>query len=71
MLGQKLHKLVIKKIKRKKVYSRFKDNIWAADLAEVGSVASFNGAVKYLLWRVDVFTKYACVLNLWQIKKLN
>ena len=33
-LAQELHKPVIKKFKRRKVYTRFKDNIWVADLAE-------------------------------------
>ena len=35
-LAEKLHKLVIKYFKRRKVYVRFKSNIWAADLAEMG-----------------------------------
>ena len=30
-----LHKLVIIKFKRRKIYVRFKDVIWAADLAEM------------------------------------
>ena len=33
VLDQELHKLAIKKFKRTNVYERFKDNIWAADLA--------------------------------------
>ena len=37
-LVEELHKPVIKKFKRKKVYARFKDNIWASDLAEMGSL---------------------------------
>ena len=39
---------MIKKFKRRKVYTRFKD-IWAADLAEMGSLFSFDHGVKYLL----------------------
>ena len=35
-LAQELHKPVIKKFKRRKVYARFKDNIWVADVAEIG-----------------------------------
>ena len=31
-LVEELHKPVIIKFKRKQVYARFKDNIWAADL---------------------------------------
>ena len=34
VLAQELHKSVIKKFKRIKVCARFKDNIWALDLAE-------------------------------------
>ena len=34
-LAEELHKPVIKKIKRKRVYARLKGNIWAADLAEI------------------------------------
>ena len=52
---------VIKKIKRGKIYARFKDSIWAADLAEMGSLSSKNKNVKYLLCVIDVFTKYAWV----------
>ena len=42
LLAQELHKPVIKKFKGRKVYMRFKDNIWAADLAEMGSLHSKN-----------------------------
>ena len=33
ILAHELHKLVIKKFKKRKVYSQFKDNIWGVDLA--------------------------------------
>ena len=33
-LAKKLHKPIIRKFKRTKVYSRFKANMWGADLAE-------------------------------------
>ena len=39
-LAKVLHKCVIKKFTRRKVYARFKDNAWAADLAEMGSLSS-------------------------------
>ena len=61
VLVQELHKPVIKKLKRRKVYSRFKDNLWAEDLAEMGLLTSFNHGIQYLLCVIDVFTKYACV----------
>ena len=59
MLSQELLKPVIKKFKRSKFYTKFKNNIWAVDLAVMGSLSSFNQAIKYLLGVIDVFTKYA------------
>ena len=50
--AQELQKPVIKKI-----YAKFKDNIWAADLAELGSMSSKNTNVKYLLC---VLIMYRC-----------
>ena len=47
-LAEKLHKPVSKKFKRRKVYAKLKYNIWAADLAEMGSLSSKNKNVKYL-----------------------
>ena len=67
-LAQGLHKPVIKKFKRRKVYSRFKDNIWAADLAEMESLSSNNKIFKYVLCVIDVFTKYAGVKHLQEKK---
>ena len=34
-LADELHKAIIRKFKRRKVYSSFKDNIWEADLANI------------------------------------
>ena len=50
-LAEELHKPVIKNFKRRKVYAKFKDNIWAADLAEMGSLPSKNKNVKYMCHR--------------------
>ena len=42
------------------MYARFKENIWAADLAEMGPLSSKNrGVKKYLLFGIDVFLKYS------------
>ena len=61
MLAQELQKSVIKKFKRRKAYARFKDNIWAADLAEMGSLSSKNWGAKCLSCVINVFTKYSCI----------
>ena len=58
---EELNKPVIKKFKRRRVYDRYKDNAWAADLAEMGSLSSKNQNVKYLLCETDPFTKSAWV----------
>ena len=60
-LAEELLKQVIKKLKRRKFYARFKDNIWATDLDEMETFSSKNKNVKYLLCVRDVFTKYAWV----------
>ena len=60
-LAEELHKPVIKKFKRTKVYARFKGNICAADLAEMEPLSSKNKDVKCLLFVIDVFTKYTWV----------
>ena len=54
-LAEGLHKPV--KLKRKQFYATFKYNICATDLAEMGSLASKNLKVKYLLCFIDVFSK--------------
>ena len=40
--AQESHKPVIKKFKRRKVYPRFKDKIWAIDFAKIESLSSKN-----------------------------
>ena len=39
ILADELHKPVIKKINKRKVYSQFKDNIWGVDLADMQSLS--------------------------------
>ena len=63
-LAEKLHKPINKKIKRGKVYSSFKDNIWGADLADMQLISKFNKAVRFLLCIIDVFSKYAWFIPL-------
>ena len=63
-LGEELHKPVIKNFKRRKVYARFKHNIWAANLAEMESFSSKNKNIRYLLCVINFFTKYAWIKSL-------
>ena len=42
ILANELHKPVIKKFNKRKVYSQFKDNIWGVDLADMQSLSKKN-----------------------------
>ena len=41
-LADKLQKPIIRKFKKRKVYSGFKDNIWEVDLADMQLLSKFN-----------------------------
>ena len=60
-LANKLHKPIIRKFKKSKVYSSFKDNIWVVDLADMQSLSKYNKTIKYVLCAIDLFSKYAWV----------
>ena len=64
ILADELHKPVIRKFKKRKVYSQFKDNIWGVDLADMQSLSGKNKGIKYLLCAIDLYSKYAFVIPL-------
>ena len=41
-LAEELHKPIIRKFKKRKVCSSFKDNIWGADLADMQLISKYN-----------------------------
>ena len=49
ILADELHKPIIRKFKKRKVYSQFKDNIWGVDLPDMQSLSRKNKGIKYLL----------------------
>ena len=61
-IANELHKPIIRKFNRRKVYSSFKDNIWGVDLADMQSLRKYNKEIKYLLCAIDLFSKYAWVV---------
>ena len=63
-LANELHRLIIRKFKRRKVYSSFRDNIWGPDLADMQSLSKYNRGIKYLLCAIDLVSKYAWVAPL-------
>ena len=62
-LANELHKPIIKKINKRKVYSSFKGNIWGVDLADMQLLSKFNKGFRFLL-SIDIFSKYAWVIPL-------
>ena len=63
-LANELHKPIIRKFKKRKVYSSFRDNIWGVDLADMQSLSKYNKGIKYLLCAIDLFSKYSWVIPL-------
>ena len=63
-LAEELHKPIIKKLKKRTVYSGFKDNIWGADLADIQLISKLNKGFRFLLFVIDIFSKYAWAIPL-------
>ena len=63
-LADELHKAIIRKLKKRKVYSAFKDNIWVADLADMQLISKFDKGFKCLLCVIDIYSKFAWVVPL-------
>ena len=64
VLADELHKPIIRKFDKRKVYSQLKDNIWGVDLADIQSLSRKNKGIKYLLCAIDLYSKYAFVIPL-------
>ena len=69
-------KRIIRKLKKCKVYSSFKDNILGTDLADMQLITKYNKEFQFLLCAIDIFSKYALVVllkdrnyNYWSISK--
>ena len=58
-LAKELQKPIIRTLKKRKVYSGFKDNIWGANLADMQLISKFNKGFRFLLCAIDIFSQYA------------
>ena len=65
-LANELHRQIIRKFKRRKVYSSFRDNIWGVYLADMQLLSKYNKGIRYLLCAIDLFSKDACAVPLRQ-----
>ena len=61
-LAKELHKPIIRKVEKQKVYSSSKDNICGGDLADMQLIDKFNKRFIFLLCIIDIYSNYACVL---------
>ena len=69
-LANELHRQIIRKFNRGKVYSSFRDNTWSVNLADMQSLSKYNRRIRYLLHAIDLFSKYARVLLLKDKKEI-
>ena len=63
-LPEELHKPIIGKLRKRKVYSPFIDNIWGADLADMQLISKFHKGIRFLLCVNGILSKYARVTPL-------
>ena len=55
-LTKELHKPIIRKFTKRKVYSGFRDNISGADLADMQLISKFDKGFRFLLCVIDIFS---------------
>ena len=60
-LAEELHKPIIRKFTKRRVVVKGVDEIWAADLVEMGRFSDWNKEIKYLLMVIDVFSKFGWI----------
>ena len=63
-LAEELHRPIIRGLKKRTVYSGFKDNIFGANLADSQMIRMFNEILTFLMYLIDIFSKYAWVVPL-------
>ena len=59
--ANEVHRQIIRKFKRRKVYSSFRGNIWSVSLADMQSLNEYNRVIRYFLCATDLVSKYAWV----------
>ena len=62
-LAEELHKLIIRKFEKRKVYSSFKDSIWGSGLEDMQSISKFDKTFRFLCV-IGVYNKYVWVVPL-------
>ena len=57
-LADELHKPIIRKFKKTKVYLSFRDNIWGVDLPDMQLLSRYNKRIKYY------YVQLNCLVNM-------
>ena len=60
-LAEELHKPIIRKFEKRRVYSKFKDNIWGADLADMQLLSKYNKGIRF---RLDYYVLLIFLVNM-------
>ena len=55
---------LLENLRKRKVYSFSKDNVWGFGLADMQLISKYNKGIKYLLCVIDWFSRYAWVVPL-------
>ena len=63
-LVKELHKPIIRKLKKAKVHSSFRDSNWSADVADMQLRSKYNKIILFLSNVSYIYNKYACVVSL-------
>ena len=54
-LANELHKPIIQKFEKRRVYSTFKDNIWGVDLADMQLLSRYNKGIRFFYYVLLTF----------------
>ena len=63
-LAEELRKPIIRTFNKRKVHSKFIDNIWGAILTDMQLIINFEKGFRFLLCVTDIFSKYAWIIPL-------
>ena len=55
-LAEEVHKPIIKRIKKRKVYSSYIGNIYDGDLTAMQLISKFSQGIRFLLCVTDIFS---------------
>ena len=60
----RINKPFVKKFNKREVHSSSIDNIWVDDFADMQLISKFNKWIRFLIYVIDIYSKYAWVVLL-------